>query len=340
MPALKPLAITMGEPGGVGPDIALQLYSRRLKIDAAPFAIYAPLAFLQKRAERLGLDIRFKPVLPEYAADTFAEALPVVSLEGEVPDRPGELSPDTAQMVITAIERAVADVKSGVMRAMVTAPIQKSILYRAGFNFPGHTEFLAELCANGKAVPVPVMMLAAGTLRVVPVTVHVPLHEVAWRLTTKIIASTGRVVHAALRDRFAIKTPRLAMTGLNPHAGEDGAMGDHEVKVIRPAIEALKGEGIDVTGPLPADTAFTPDNRTRYDAIIAMYHDQGHVAAKMLGIWRGVNVTLGLPIIRTSVEHGTDFANVGTGRGDPRSLVEAIKLAATMAKNRAPVTVP
>lgn len=327
MPALKPLAITMGEPGGVGPDIALQLYSRRLKIDAAPFAIYAPLAFLQQRAERLGLDIRFKPVLPEYAADTFAEALPVVSLEGEVPDRPGELSPDTAQMVITAIERAVADVKSGVMRALVTAPIQKSILYRAGFNFPGHTEFLAELCANGKAVPVPVMMLAAGTLRVVPVTVHVPLHEVAWRLTTKIIASTGRVVHAALRDRFAIKTPRLAMTGLNPHAGEDGAMGDHEVKVIRPAIEALKGEGIDVTGPLPADTAFTPDNRTRYDAIIAMYHDQALIPIKALAFDEAVNITLGLPIVRTSPDHGTALTLAGTGNASIKSFANALRLA-------------
>lgn len=327
MPALKPLAITMGEPGGVGPDIALQLYSRRLKIDAAPFAIYAPLAFLQQRAERLGLDIKFKPVLPEYAADTFAEALPVVSLEGEVPDRPGELSPDTAQMVITAIERAVADVKSGVMRALVTAPIQKSILYRAGFNFPGHTEFLAELCANGKAVPVPVMMLAAGTLRVVPVTVHVPLHEVAWRLTTKIIASTGRVVHAALRDRFAIKTPRLAMTGLNPHAGEDGAMGDHEVKVIRPAIEALKGEGIDVTGPLPADTAFTPDNRTRYDAIIAMYHDQALIPIKALAFDEAVNITLGLPIVRTSPDHGTALTLAGTGNASIKSFANALRLA-------------
>lgn len=327
MPALRPLAITMGEPGGVGPDIALQLYSRRLKIDAAPFAIYAPLAFLQQRAERLGLDIKFKPVLPEYAADTFAEALPVVSLEGEVPDRPGELSPDTAQMVITAIERAVADVKSGVMRALVTAPIQKSILYRAGFNFPGHTEFLAELCANGKAVPVPVMMLAAGTLRVVPVTVHVPLHEVAWRLTTKIIASTGRVVHAALRDRFAIKTPRLAMTGLNPHAGEDGAMGDHEVKVIRPAIEALKGEGIDVTGPLPADTAFTPDNRTRYDAIIAMYHDQALIPIKALAFDEAVNITLGLPIVRTSPDHGTALTLAGTGNASIKSFANALRLA-------------
>jgi len=327
MPALKPLAITMGEPGGVGPDIALQLYARRLKIDAAPFAIYAPLAFLQKRAERLGLDIKFKPVLPEYAIETFAEALPVVSLDGEVPDAPGELSAANAPVVITAIERAVADVRSGVMRGLVTAPIQKSILYRAGFNFPGHTEFLAELCANGKAVPVPVMMLTAGTLRVVPVTVHVPLHEVAWRLTTKLIAQTGRIVHAALRDRLAIKTPRLAVTGLNPHAGEDGAMGDHEVKVIRPAIEALSAEGIDVTGPLPADTAFTPDNRTKYDAIIAMYHDQALIPIKALAFDEAVNVTLGLPIIRTSPDHGTALALAGTGNASIKSFANALRLA-------------
>lgn len=327
MAELAPLAITMGEPAGVGPDIVLQIYAKRVELGATPFAVYGPVGFYQKRAERLGLKFKIKSVLSEYVKEAFAEVLPVISLDGQVADNPGLPVPGTAQLVIESIERAVADIKAGAMRALVTAPIQKSVLYGAGFTHPGHTEFLAELCRKGDKTPMPVMMLVAGDLRVVPVTVHVPLHEVPWRLTTNLIVSTCRTLHAALKGPFAIKEPRIGMTGLNPHAGEGGSIGEQEAQVIIPAIAALKAEGIAIEGPLPADTAFIPERRKRFDAVVAMYHDQALIPIKALAFEEVVNVTLGLPIVRTSPGHGTGLDLAGTGKASIRSFANAVRLA-------------
>lgn len=322
-----PLAITMGEPAGVGPDIILEMYRRRVELGLPPFSVYGPLGFFQKRAERLGVDVPIKSVLPEYVAEAFDEALPVVSLDGHIADEPGRPVPDTAQTVINAIDRAVADVMAGTARAVVTAPIQKSVLYGAGFEHPGHTEFLAELCrADGNAAH-PVMMLAAGDLRVVPVTVHVPLHEVPWRLTTSLIAKTVRTLHSSLTGRFGLDAPKIGLTGLNPHAGENGALGDQETTVIGPAIAALAEGGIEVEGPLPADSAFAPGVREGFDAIVAMYHDQALIPIKALAFDEAVNVTLGLPIVRTSPDHGTALEVAGSGKASIKSFANAVRLA-------------
>lgn len=327
MPETRPLAITMGEPAGVGPDIVLTLYARRAELGLPAFGVYAPLGFIQKRAERLGLKFPIKNVLAEYVGEEFDETLPVVSLEGTVADNPGMPVPETARVVIDSIDQAFADVRSDKMRALVTAPIQKSVLYGAGFTHQGHTDYLSELCANGANHPLGVMMLVGAGLRVVPVTVHVPLQEVPWRLTTNLIVTTCRTLHEALRRRFVIDEPRIALTGLNPHAGESGLMGEQERTVIKPAIAALAEVGIAVEGPIPADTAFVPDMRKRFDAIVAMYHDQALIPIKTLAFEEAVNVTLGLPIVRTSPDHGTALELAGTGKASARSFENAVRLA-------------
>ena len=323
----KPLAITMGEPAGVGPDIVLQIFARRVELGTPAFGVYGSLGLMQKRAERLGLDLKIKSILAEYVSEAFDETLPVISLEGSVADSPGLPVPESAPLVIEAIDRAVADVRAGLMRGLVTAPIHKSVLYGAGFSHQGHTDYLAELSkADGKA-PHAVMMLAHGDFRVVPTTVHVPLHEVPWRLTTNLIVTTCRTVHAALTGPFGIRTPRIGMTGLNPHAGEDGTLGDQERTIIAHALKTLAAEGIEVAGPLPADTAFAPHMRKAFDAIIAMYHDQALIPIKALAFDEAVNVTLGLPFVRTSPDHGTALDLAGTGKVSIKSFANAIRLA-------------
>jgi 4-hydroxythreonine-4-phosphate dehydrogenase len=327
MADIAPIAVSMGEPAGIGPDLILQLYDRREDIDLPPFLVFGNLAFLAARARRLGLNINFAQTSVDRAADEFPVALPVFHVDGLVPDKPGDTSPLSGKVVIESISQAVAQTLDGRCRGLVTGPIHKAALYAAGFKYPGHTEFLAALCANGGAVPHPVMMLAHEALRVVPLTVHVPLRDVPQMITAKLIKETAIIVERDLRVRFGIDEPKLAITGLNPHAGESGGLGSEENEIIVPAVLDLQNSGMQIDGPFPADTAFVRSNWERYDAIISMYHDQALIPIKTIAFDEAVNVTLGLPIVRTSPDHGTAFDLAGTGNGSDASLLAALQLA-------------
>lgn len=321
---MSPLALTMGEPAGIGGEIAIGAW-KALRASGPAF-------LLIDDADRLsGVPIR-RIATPEEAAAVFAEALPV--LHRPLPRRPvpGRLDPANAPAVIAAIDEAVALAKSGRVAGVVTNPIQKSALYAAGFAHPGHTEYLAELAGTG--IP-PVMLLACPELRVVPVTIHEPLRQAIARLTPEMIVETARTTAAALRRDFGIAAPRLAVAGLNPHAGEDGTLGTEDRDIVAPAVAALRAEGIDARGPMPPDTMFTAKARPGYDAAICLYHDQALIPIKTLDMAGGVNVTLGLSIVRTSPDHGTALDIAGTGKADPSSLIAAIRLAAEIARNRA-----
>lgn len=322
-----PLAVTMGEPAGIGPDLIARVYADRAALGLAPFVVYGDPHLLASRARRLGIDLSVVAASPEDASSVFASHLPVVDTGGPLPDTPGTPSPDGAAVVIDAIRRAVADTRAARTRALVTAPIHKAVLYDAGFTFPGHTEFLAALAAEGGVVPRPVMMLADGDLRVVPATIHVPLSAVPGLLTEDLLVDTGHILAEDLTRWFGIAHPRLGFAGLNPHAGEGGSMGREEIDVIAPAIARLRREGIAADGPFPADTLFVPANWRRFDAVVAMYHDQGLVPIKTLAFDKGVNVTLGLPFFRTSPDHGTAFDLAGTGKARPESFIAALRLA-------------
>ncbi|OIM88908.1 4-hydroxythreonine-4-phosphate dehydrogenase PdxA, partial [Bradyrhizobium elkanii] len=237
----------------------------------------------------------------------------------------------SADAALASIRQAVADVAAGKASAVVTNPIAKNVLYRAGFRHPGHTEFLAELAASGGRAPQPVMMLWSPALAVVPVTIHVSVREALAQLTTDLIVSTARIVVADMKARFGLAAPRLAIAGLNPHAGEDGTLGMEDVEIVAPAVEILRRDGIAVRGPLPADTMFHAAARKTYDCAICMYHDQALIPIKTVAFENAVNVTLGLPFIRTSPDHGTAFDIAGTGKANPSSLIAALRLAARMA---------
>lgn len=332
MTTTLPLALTMGEPAGVGPDIALAAWVRRTAFRLPPFYCLADPEMLRRRAHTLGLDCPIETVAPGEAVSVFGHALPVVSLGGHVEAEPGHLDPRNASSVIEAIARAVGDVRSGAAAAVVTNPINKKALYEAGFQHPGHTEFLGTLSAAWTGTPgTPVMMLAGPELKAVPVTIHIPLREVAGALTERRIVETARIVAADLRKRFAIAAPRLAVAGLNPHAGEGGTIGREDEVIIRPAIAALVAEGIQAFGPLPPDAMFHRHARAGYDAAICMYHDQALIPAKTLSFTETVNVTLGLAFVRTSPDHGTALDIAGSGRADPSSLAAALRLAAQLA---------
>lgn len=324
----------MGEPAGIGPDIILMTYARRAELDLPPFIVFGHAEFLARRAARLGLEILVTETTPDEAADVFGTALPVCQIEGVVADRPGEIDPLAAPVVIEAIAAAVAAVKAGQCRGVVTAPINKAALYAAGFRHPGHTEYLASLCAEGGVEPLPVMMLAHEDLRTVPLTIHVPISAVPAMIKGELIVDTLRVMARDLRDRFGIEKPRIAVAGLNPHAGEDGSIGREDMDVIAPAIAAARAEGIDAVGPLPGDTLFYPPHWRNYDAVLAMYHDQALIPIKTVAFDAGVNVTLGLPIVRTSPDHGTAFSLAGTGKASIRSFVAAIAMADRMSAER------
>ncbi len=326
----KPLAISMGEPAGVGPDIILSLFARRAELALPPFCVFGEPGFFRSRAQRLGIEVDVLSVAPAETTARFADGLPVVPVEGLVPDHPGQTSPLSAGAVIRSIEAAVAATLCGETRALVTAPIHKAALYQAGFAHPGHTEFLAELCAGGGKPRLPVMMLAHGGLRAVPVTIHVPIRDVPALLTKELIMETVRIVALDLRRRFGVSTPRIGVAGLNPHAGEGGAIGREDLEIVGPAVAQLQFEGIGVEGPLPADTLFYPAHWSRYDAVIAMYHDQALIPIKTVAFEDAVNVTLGLPIVRTSPDHGTAFDLAGTGRASPASFLAAIRMADQM----------
>ena len=326
-----PLALTLGEPAGIGPDITLAVWQKRDELALPPFYLLGDADFLARRARHLGLNVPLRVVEPGAAAGTFANALPVVPLGERVTAEPGEPDASSGPAAIESIRRAVADVFAGRAHAVVTNPVAKAVLYRTGFAEPGHTEFLARLAqeTTGRAVH-PVMMLWSPELAVVPVTIHLPVRDVPQRLTADLITETGRIVARDLRERFSIARPRLAFAGLNPHAGEDGALGAEDAAVVAPAVERLRREGIDARGPLPADTMFHAAARLGYDAALAMYHDQALIPIKTLAFDHAVNVTLGLPFVRTSPDHGTAFDIAGTGRANPASLVAAIKLAARL----------
>ncbi|MEY4706753.1 MAG: 4-hydroxythreonine-4-phosphate dehydrogenase PdxA [Pseudomonadota bacterium] len=305
-PAL-PILITMGEPAGIGPDVALAAF------------------------DHFGGRIGNHPLKLVGDAQIFAsQAQSLIPTSARAAASPGKPDSANAAAVIEAIEIAAKMCLAGDAAAMVTAPINKAVLQGAGFGFPGHTEFLAHLTGARRAV----MMLASDKLRVVPLTIHMKIADVPKSIDKLAVFETAEIVLTALRREFGILNPRLAVAGLNPHAGEDGMMGDEETSVIAPAIAALKARGFAVTGPLSADTLFHEEARKTYDAALCMYHDQALIPIKTLSFWDGVNVTLGLPIVRTSPDHGTAFDIAGTGKADARSMIAAVKMAADMADAR------
>jgi len=320
-----PLAMTMGDPAGVGPELALAAW--RESTPSAPFFVLAAPAVLAAAARRVGFEAPIIETDPAGAAGEFANGVPVVPLAHAVEAEPGRPSAANAPATIESITRAVEAVHRGQARAVVTNPIAKAVLYEAGFRFPGHTEYLGELAKAWGAPAFPVMMIWSNVLAVVPVTIHIPLAEAPQALSPELIGKTARVVDRDMHARFGLARPRLAFAGLNPHAGEGGAMGREEITIIAPAIAALRAEGIDAVGPLPADTMFHPKARARYDVALTMYHDQGLIPAKALAFDEGVNVTLGLPFVRTSPDHGTAFDIAGKGLANPASLIAAVRLA-------------
>jgi len=336
--AAAPLAVTMGDPAGIGPDVTLAAWHRRKERTLAPFFVIADPALFEARAALLGMPARIARIeRPEDAAAAFDDALPVLPLRAPLgPVRPGKPSSAHAAAIIESIEQAVVLALSGRAAAVVTAPIAKFVLMETGFAHAGHTEFLAELAVrHGYPARQPVMLMASPRLNTVPVTVHIPLKEVFAALTPELIVSTAQTTAEGLKRFFGIARPRLAICGLNPHAGENGALGHEEADIIAPAIETLAARGIAVTGPHPADTLFNDAARETYDAALAMYHDQALIPFKTLAFDDGVNVTLGLPFIRTSPDHGTAFALAGTGRTNPTSFIEALRLARRMAASAA-----
>lgn len=332
-----PLALTMGDPAGIGLDIAASLWAERQSNGCPPFVLYANSAAFGERARALGLDIMTEVVdAPARAPSLFADRLPLIDVPLDQVVVPGETDSGNAGGILASIERATEAVVSGAASALVTNPIAKSTLYAAGFKHPGHTEFLGELAErhfpgqNWQAV----MMLASDELRVVPLTVHIPLKDVPTAITPALIEDIAGITALALERDFGIAAPRIAFAGLNPHAGEDGTMGLEERDIIAPMIAKLKARGMNVTGPHPGDTLFHAAARATYDAVIAMYHDQALIPLKTLAFDNGVNVTLGLPFIRTSPDHGTAFGIAGTGQARPDSLLAALRLAETMSRQR------
>jgi 4-hydroxythreonine-4-phosphate dehydrogenase len=313
----------MGDPAGIGGELTMRAWQALHRDGPCFVALDDP--------ERL-TDVPIAEVAsPDAASALFADALPVLPVRLAAKPQPGHPDKANARAVVASIERAVALCLSGATCGMVTNPINKAALYDAGFAYPGHTEFLAELTgAQGRQI----MMLASPELRVVPVTVHASLRDSIAMLTTDAITAAAQTTAAALQRDFGIARPRLAVAGLNPHAGEQGALGDEETTIIAPAIAALRAGGIDVSGPWPPDTMFTRAARSRYDVAICMYHDQGLIPLKTLDMDHGVNVTLGLPIVRTSPDHGTAYDIAGKNVANPSSLIAAIKLAAELAHAR------
>jgi 4-hydroxythreonine-4-phosphate dehydrogenase len=329
----RPLALTLGEPAGIGLDIAIAAWRRRGELGLPPFYLIADPDHVRRRAARLAISLPVAVVEPAAAPATFPSGLPVVDIGISVSAEPGRPDDSSAPAAIAAIRRAVSDVMGGVAAAVVTNPVAKNVLYRSGFAEPGHTEYLARLAheATGRHVR-PVMMLWSPELAVVPVTIHLPLRDVPQRLSTALIVETGRITADDLAARFGVARPRLAIAGLNPHAGEDGALGEEDQQVVAPAVAQLRRSGIDARGPLPADTLFHAAARATYDVALCMYHDQALIPIKTLAFDHGVNVTLGLPFIRTSPDHGTAFDIAGTGRADPSSLIAALALAARISE--------
>lgn len=326
-----PLAVTLGDPAGVGPEIIAAAW-RSARPEAPPFVVFgdhgalaaagAPVAQVQSPGE---------------AAGVFARAIPLVDMPLPVPVQPGQPDPLAGPAIAGWIAAATQACLTGEACALVTAPVSKAVLKASGFQHPGHTEFIGDLTAHAawEGERGPVMMLAAADLRVTLVTVHLPLSQAPGALTVDGILRTARVTAQSLARDFGISRPRLAMAALNPHAGESGEMGREEITLLRPAAKTLRAEGIDVAGPLPADSLFAPEIRQRFDAVVCMYHDQALIPVKMLDFWGGVNLTLGLPVVRTSPDHGVAFDIAGKGLARPDSFIAALAAAAAIARRRA-----
>lgn len=336
MPEIMLLAVSMGDPSGVGIEIAIKAWLER-RPDLPTFFIIGKAEVFERTAKNLGLEIKIANITnPNQAHDTFTNALPILDIAGKVYDfKAGIPNSDNAEIIVNSIKKATELAISGDVSGIVTLPIAKSVLYAAGFKFPGHTEYISHLCSehynkNHEAI----MMLSVDGLRVALVTIHVPITKVPELITKDKIITLARNVNQAMQNDFGIKRPKIALLGLNPHAGEDGAIGREEVEIINPAAAELRAEGIDITNALPADTAFADFNRAQYDIYLAMYHDQGLIPVKALDFHGGVNTSINLPIIRTSPDHGTGFGIAGKGIARFDSFENALKMAQTIAQNR------
>lgn len=324
--SLLPLAVTAGEPSGIGPDLCVQLAAKLLTV---PIVVIADKNLLQQRAKQLGITLQLRDFVVGQEIVSQPNTLNVIHIPLAVPCQVGVLNAANSRYVLATLSRAVQGCQTGEFAAMVTAPVHKGIINDAGIPFTGHTEFLAEQ-THAKQV---VMMLVGGGMRVALVTIHLPLKDVAAMIAIPLLESVLRILHRDLQRRFGITQPRILVAGLNPHAGEGGYLGREEIDVMIPVLDKLRGEGMNVSVPLPADTLFTPHKLAQCDAVLSMYHDQGLPVLKHASFGQGVNVTLGLPIIRTSVDHGTALDLAGTGKADSGSLLEAIKVAAQMVQN-------
>ena len=328
-PIPAPLAVSIGDPAGIGPEIIAGAWEQRVAAGLPPF-----LAIGDARSIRAVWDGPIAVLSdPAAAAAAFNGALPLIQVDDPGEIVPGEPNLAGARCALDSLELAAGITRQGMASALVTGPVSKAQLFAIGFTYPGQTEFVAERC--GIAPANAVMMLAGPSLRTVPLTVHVPLAEVPRLVTADLIITRARITARALIRDYGIENPRLAIAGLNPHAGEQGTLGREEVEIIRPAIEALRAEGIDVIGPLPADTMFHAHARARYDVALCMYHDQALIPLKALHFDDGVNVTLGLPIVRTSPDHGTAFDIAGKGLATPSAMIAAIRMAGECAARRA-----
>jgi len=330
---VQPLAVTMGDPAGCGPQITVSAWKQRRDLSLSPFFVIADPSLYSDSVPIAEISS------PLDAENVFDSALPVVPIElsGMNELKVGIPSSDYAAAITHSIAKATQFCLAGEAAAVVTNPINKAVLYDAGFKFPGHTEFIADLCSTDETRLKPVMMLVGGGLRVALASIHVPLMRVLDHLTPQTLTETARITHTALVERFGLASPRIAFSGLNPHAGEDGTIGTEERDIINPVAETLRAEGVNISDARPGDTVFHEALSGEYDAVIAMTHDQGLIPVKTLDMWGGVNTTLGLPIIRTSPDHGTAYDAAAKGECRPDSLIAALKLAADMAcTQRAP----
>jgi 4-hydroxythreonine-4-phosphate dehydrogenase len=331
---IRPLALSLGDPAGVGPEIVAKAWAS-LRAEGLPFMVVGDWCSMAAALAGRGPP-PVRVAGPDEAVPVFADALPVLDLPLKSPIVAGKADARHAPAIIRWIETAAGLALGGEVAGVVTAPIAKAPLYEAGFKFPGHTEFLAELTAGAPmdGARGPVMMLAAQDLRTVLATIHRPLAEVPGALTVEGLVETGLVAAQAMRRDFGVDRPRLAMAGLNPHAGEGGALGGEEGRILVPAAEALRARGVDCSNPRPADTLFHPEARAGYDVVLCMYHDQALIPVKMLDFWGGVNVTLGLPIVRTSPDHGVGYDIAGRGIARADSLIAAIRMATAISARR------
>lgn len=329
----KPLAISMGEPAGIGMECLFKAWQQREEAHLPTFFVIADPANMHQQAQAMGLDVKLG-VIGEAteASRVCATKIPVLPLALKKGVSFGKPQPENAALVLESIKTAVDLVQKNEASALVTLPIHKSTLYQSGFHFAGHTEYLASLCGTGDST---IMMLEIPELRVALSTVHMSLKDAIRSINASLIASQARIVERALREQFGIEKPRLAVAALNPHAGEGGAMGLEEIEIIEPVIDNLRERGMRISGPWPADTLFHKDARQNYDCALCLYHDQGLIPIKTLDFYGGVNITLGLPIVRTSPDHGTAFAIAGKTKANPKSLIRAMVRAAELAAMRA-----